>query len=67
MKLENKVYSEKELKNHYLKLKKINEEIITYGDNIGNLYHFIKVEEGLEFQSMEKNRVKIMLGFHERE
>ncbi|KKL03550.1 hypothetical protein LCGC14_2625040 [marine sediment metagenome] len=66
MKLENKVYSKKELKNHYLKLKKTNEEIITYGDNIGNLYHFIKVEEGLEFQSMEKNQVKIMLGFHEK-
>ena len=59
MKLENRIYSEKELEDHYLKLKKTDEERITYRDNIGNLYHFIKVEEGLQFESMEKNRVKI--------
>ena len=64
MQLENKIYSVEELNEIYLKLKKSNGDQIIYGDNIGNFYHFIKVDHGLQFISFEKNQVKIMKGFH---
>ena len=59
MKLENRIYSVQELRKNYLKLKGSDEDKITYGDNIGNLYHFIQSEEGLQFISFEKNKVRI--------
>ncbi len=64
MKLEDKIYSKKELNAHYLKKYQSNEDQVIYTDNVGNQYHFIKVGKDLQFISMERNRVKIMRGFH---
>ena len=62
--IENEVYSRKQILDNYLKPYKIDGETVTFVNNIGNQYHFKKVEKGLEFISKEKNRVKIILGFH---
>ena len=63
--IENKVYSEKQILDNYLKPYKIEGERITFVNNIGNQYHFKKVKDGLEFISKEKNLPKICKGFHE--
>ena len=62
--IENEVYSEEQIVDNYLKPYKVNGERVTFVNNIGNLYHFIKVEDGLEFIKIEKNLPKICMGFH---
>ena len=62
--IENKVYSEKQILDNYLKPYKMDGEIVTFVNNIGNRYHFKKVEDGLEFIEIEKNLSKICKGFH---
>ena len=61
----NKVYSEKEISENYLKPHKVDGERVTFVNNIGNQYHFKVVEKGLEFISKEKNELKVWNGFHE--
>ena len=62
--IENKVYSEREILNDYLKPYEVEGKRVIFVDNIGNQYHFKKVEDGLEFISKEKNVLKIIMGFH---
>ena len=63
--IKNKVYLEKEIIDQNLKPYGIDGERVTFINNIGNQYHFKKVKEGLEFISLERNKLKVFLGFHE--
>ena len=62
--IKNKVYSEREILDQYLKPYKREKEIVTFVNNIGNQYHFKVVKEGLEFISLEKNELKVCRGFY---
>ncbi len=63
MKLENKIYTKKELNAHYLTLHQAKDHKVTYTDNVGNEYHFVKVGKDLHYTSMERNKSKISSGF----
>ncbi len=60
----NEVYSEREILDKYLKPYKVEGEIVTFVNNIGNQYHFKKVDGGLEYIAFEKNELKVFRGFH---
>ena len=64
MRLEHKTYSEEYLEGINLRVHSKEGENVIYKDNIGNRYNFITVSDGLEFISLEKNKVKIFRGFH---
>lgn len=64
--IENKIYSEKQILDNYLKPYKVDGERVTFVNNIGNQYHFKLVEDGLEFLSLEKNKLKVWHGLHEK-
>ncbi len=64
MRLEHKTYSEEYLQGICLKEQSKEGENVVYRDNIGNRYHFVVVEKGLEFVSLEKNQLKVLRGFY---
>lgn len=59
MKLQDKIYTEKELEEFYLKFSKEKNEVIFYKDNIGNQYLFERVDHGLQYLLTIKNSIKV--------
>ncbi len=63
MKLEDRIYTKKELRGENLKFISRRKVLVTYQDNVGNQYFFVQLKRGLHYHSTMKNIARICSGW----